>query len=264
MKTIVNGVLRRLGYELRRAGSRPVVSAAPPPPPLPAPPPLPDAFAEQARLLRDRPPAVVFDIGAHHGQTARTYRALFPGAAVHSFEPFPESFAALAATAAEVGGVRAHRVALSDRVGEAELHANAFAPTNSLLPTAPTAGAVWGGGLVDTVARVRVPTATLDEFCREHGVAAIDLLKIDVQGAESRVLRGGEGLLRAGRVRLVYTEIITLPTYAGQPELDEFLALMRGYGFGLFNLFNPSATAGGRLRQVDAIFLSAAEAARVG
>jgi hypothetical protein len=83
------------------------------------------------------------------------------------------------------------------------------------------------------------------------------LLKLDVQGAEPLVLKGGEGLLRSGRVRLVYTEIMTLPTYAGQAELHEFLSMMRGYGFELFNIFNLSTTAAGQLRCVDAIFLPA-------
>jgi FkbM family methyltransferase len=219
----------------------------------------PDAFSEQARLFRTRPPAVVFDVGAHHGQTARTYRALFPTAIVHCFEPFPASFAALEATAAELSNVRTHNVALSDTIGEAAFHSNAFSPTNSLLPTAPTAAAVWGAGLVNTVAEVRVRTTTLDEFCRAHAIDSIDLLKLDVQGAEPRVLAGGAGMLCARRVRMIYTEIITLPTYAGQLALDEFLRLMRGYGFELFNLFDLSLTPAGQLRQVDAIFLRAGE-----
>ena len=218
-----------------------------------------DAFSEQARLLRTRPPTVVFDVGAHHGETARAYRALFPTAIVHCFEPFPASFAVLEATAAELTGVRVHNVALSDASGEAVFHSNCSAPTNSLLPTAPAAGAVWGEGLVNTVAEVRVRTATLDEFCRAHAIEAIDLLKLDVQGAEPRVLEGGAGMLCARRVRRIYTEIITLPTYVGQRELDEFLRLMRGYGMELFNLFNLSLTPAGQLRQVDAIFLRAGE-----
>jgi len=76
-----------------------------------------------------------------------------------------------------------------------------------------------------------------------------------VQGAEPLVLKGAEGLLRAGRVRMVYTEILVLPTYDGQARLDEFLSMMRGYGFELFNFFNLSVTAAGQLRQVDAIFI---------
>jgi hypothetical protein len=58
----------------------------------------------------------------------------------------------------------------------------------------------------------------------------------------------------------VYAEIITAPTHAGQLEMDEFLALMRGYGFGLFNFYDLSAAADGRLPQPDAIFVRAGRA----
>jgi FkbM family methyltransferase len=181
---------------------------------------------------------------------------LFPAAVIYCFEPFPESFAVLQAALAGDGGVRPFKLALADRAGEAVLNANVFPATNSLLATAPTAAEVWPG-LVQTTGQVRVPTTTLDSFCREQSIDRIDVLKLDVQGAEPLVLRGGEGLLRSGRVRLVYAEVLTLPTYAGQAELHEFLSMMSGYGFELFNVYNPSATAAGQLRQVDAIFLPA-------
>jgi hypothetical protein len=61
-------------------------------------------------------------------------------------------------------------------------------------------------------------------------------------------------MLRSGRVRVVYTEIMTLPSYAGQQELPEFLRMMQDYGFELFNFFNLNTTDRGQLRQVDAIF----------
>jgi hypothetical protein len=54
---------------------------------------------------------------------------------------------------------------------------------------------------------------------------------------------------------MIYTEIITLPTYEGQRYLDEILGQMRSHGFDLFNFYNYSCTNTGQLRQVDAIFI---------
>src|SRR5262249_13415729 len=148
------------------AAPEPVAAAAPPEPEPPPPPPAPpEAFAAQQRLIGADAHAVVFDVGAHHGETARTYRDLFPNATIHCFEPSRESFEVLAATATELGAC-AHNVALDERAGEAVLNANSFEQTNSLLATAPKAGEVWPGGWVDTVGQVRVRTTTLDEFCR--------------------------------------------------------------------------------------------------
>jgi FkbM family methyltransferase len=236
IKRVFNGVLRRLGYEFR---------------PLWTP---TDAFIEQRRLLQGSAPLIIFDVGAHRGESALMYKGLFPTAAVYSFEPFPQSFAAFQKETAHLANVQAFNVALSDRVGEAEFNSNNYTGTNSLLNTAPNAEEVWPGRVTDTKEQIRVQTTTLDRFCQEHSIARIDLLKVDVQGAEPLVLKGGEQMLRGGKVRLVYTEIMTLPSYAGQQELPEFLRMMQDYGFELFNFFNLNTTASGQLRQVDAIF----------
>ena len=236
IKRVFHGVLRRLGYELR-----PLWSPT-------------DAFLEQQRLLAGSEPLTIIDAGAHRGESAMMYRGLFPTAAIYSFEPFPESFAAYKKQTAGLTNVQVFNVALSDRAGEAEFNSNQYTATNSLLNTAPEVESVWPGGPTDTKEKIRVQTTTLDRFCQEHSIEAIDLLKLDVQGAEPLVLKGGEHLIRSGKVRLVYTEIMTLPSYTGQLELHEFLRMMQDYGFELFNFFNLNTTPSGQLRQIDAIF----------
>jgi FkbM family methyltransferase len=239
IKRVFNGVLRRLGYELR---------------PLLVP---TDAFLEQQRLLQGSERLTIVDAGAHYGESALMYKKLFPTAAIYSFEPFPQSFGKLQRTIANLANVQAFNVALSDREGETQFNSNKYEASNSLLNTAPEVESVWPGGLVATQEQIRVQTTTLDRFCQEHSIATIDLLKLDVQGAEPLVLKGGEQMLRRGMVRLVYTEILTLPSYTGQLELHEFLRMMQDYGFELFNFYDLNVTAAGQLRQVDAIFLPA-------
>ena len=240
IKSIVRRILGRFGYEIQRISVEPS-----------------DAFLEQQRLLQGSEKLVIFDAGAHRGESAQQYKTLFPAANLFCFEPFPQSYAALQRAIAGLTGVRAFNVALSDRVGEAEFNSNKYTATNSLLTTASEAEAVWPGGSVDTKERIRVATTTLDQICQELSIDGIDLLKLDVQGAEPLVLKGGEQLLRRGKVRMIYTEILTLPTYRGQAELHEFLRMMRDYGFELFNFFNLSTTSTGQLRQVDAVFILA-------
>jgi FkbM family methyltransferase len=237
MKKLLRAMFRHFGFDIRRLPSSDL-----------------DAFFEQQRLLQASSPSVIFDVGAHHGETAEAYRRLFPDADIYSFEPFKESFAQLQAVAARLSGVHAFNFALADRMGGAVLNSNVSSATNSLLATAPEAARVWPG-LVDGKDQVRVHATTLDAFCRDTRIDQIDVLKLDVQGAEPLVLKGSEEFLRSGRVRLVYTEILTLPTYIGQTDFLGFLSMMKGYGFDLFNLYNLSSTAAGELRQLDAIFL---------
>jgi FkbM family methyltransferase len=237
MKKLINRIYNRKGFELRR---------------MP-----PNAFNEQRRLLGDASPAVIFDVGAHHGETVHEYKALFPTATIYSFEPFPESFAVLQNAADQYEGVHAVRLALADQAGVAEFSVNCNSATNSLLPVAAEAARTWGN-LVKSRSTVRVATETLDAFCESHGIDSIDLLKLDVQGGEPLVLRGAERMLRRQAVRIVYAEIITVPCYAQQLQLDEFLRMMREYGFTLHNFYDPHSSDAGRLKQVDAIFVRSA------
>jgi len=54
-----------------------------------------------------------------------------------------------------------------------------------------------------------------------------------------------------------------LPTYENQLDFDEFIKLMKSFGFRLFNLYNLSLTKEGELRQVDALFLQQTSSKKV-
>jgi hypothetical protein len=96
---------------------------------------------------------------------------------------------------------------------------------------------------------------TFGTFCAEHAIGRIDILKLDVQGAEYQVLTGAEELLRAQAIDVVYFEMITAPTYVGQPEPHDYLALFRSHGYELFDFYNP-VRKNGRLLQTDNIMVS--------
>lgn len=53
----------------------------------------------------------------------------------------------------------------------------------------------------------RIPTVCLDKFCERRGITHIDLLKLDVQGHEHSVLQGAEGLIKFGRVKIIFMEL---------------------------------------------------------
>lgn len=212
-----------------------------------------DAFRNQQKLLSGVQAPVLFDAGAHHGYLTTLYRELFPAASIYSFEPFPESFAVLQRRTAHFSTVHPYNLALSNRIGTAQLHVNSSAATNSLLPTDPIAPGIWGQGLLETVDKITVPTTTIDDFGREHQIEHIHLLKLDVQGAEPLVLEGAKRFCDSGNIDIIYTEIITMPSYSGQMELHEFLTMLHDYGFGLYNFYN-FFMCDGRLKQMDAIF----------
>lgn len=150
-------------------------------------------------LIADRLAPVLFDVGAYDGSYARMARRVLGDAAVvHCFEPNPSSFARLESEA----GVRfAHETALAARSGTSMLHEDPASPNMATL--APDALSVAGRVVARQMA---VNVTTLDEFCAERRIERIDLLKIDVEGAELAVLQGAASLLDEGRIEIVQFE----------------------------------------------------------
>jgi FkbM family methyltransferase len=206
-----------------------------------------------ARSLIQAAQPVVFDVGAHHGQTASRLLALFPTATVHCFEPYPESYSLLeVATRADVR-VRRHQVCLSDRTGTSMMNCNASTATNSLLATDRRAAATRGEGLLDTDMRIEVKTTTLDAFCTAESIGHVDLLKIDTQGAEYAVLEGAAEMLTRRAITVLVFELITAATYAQQRLPSEYFTLMESRGYVFSGVFSPMYRHG-LLAQCDVAF----------
>lgn len=213
------------------------------------------AMKELKRLMKGVSEPVVFDVGGHHGLMAKAFRELLPGSQVYSFEPFHESYEVLKAAVADDSKVRVLPYGLGEEDGPRTFHVNAHAPTNSLLPTDGEGAKTWGEGVLTTARTMTVEIRTMDAVMKELGVPHIDLVKLDVQGAEHLVMAGARTACELGNIDVLYSEIITRPTYQGQMRLDEALRFYHELGFELHNFYNASLTRENQLRQVDAIFV---------
>jgi FkbM family methyltransferase len=239
VKRSAKKIIAKLGYEIRRQRPRPDDL---------------DAFDQQRRLLADVVSPLILDVGAHWGETSTRYAALFPNGKIHAFEPFPESFAILARNVANLPQVSVHAMGLAEVSRELMFNANSSSATNSLLETDVKGADVWGADLLETSSKISCRFTTLDAFLAASTIPRIDLLKLDVQGAEYRVLQGGACTFAAGAVDVVYMEIITLPTYQDQRRLTDYLEFFNNYNMQLYGIYNLSHCEG-HLRQIDAIFV---------
>jgi FkbM family methyltransferase len=112
--------------------------------------------------------------------------------------------------------------------GRHTFHINNVDATSSLLPL----NAALNAGLVDlshlaTVHREDVATSRLDDVLAD--VAAVDFLKLDIQGFELPVLRHAPDVLR--RTGVVHCEVSFAPIYADQALFSEVEQLLRAAGF---------------------------------
>lgn len=235
-KIAIQGLAHRAGYSVRKL----VPGAS-----------LDDPYQEQRRLAAGA--KVIFEVGAADGRDCDKYRALFPGATVHAFEPLPENFAKLESRAAADPSIKAHQLALSDTAGTAKFHIGAWADSSSLLPAKKT------GSTFDSyqaaVGVIEVRTDTVDSIADAHNVKTIDILKMDAQGAELAILHGAAGLLASGSIRLIYTEAQFRPLYHGAGTFAEISEYLSRYGFVLHNLYNINHNQHGVACWCDALFV---------
>jgi FkbM family methyltransferase len=183
----------------------------------------------------------VFDVGANVGQSAALFSDAFPAATVHSFEPDPESYRQLQGIAASYPRVSTINAAVGEREGDATFYVNEFRQTNSLLKAVDNAGQfLVGSHGLDVRSEVRVRVITLDRYCTDHRIERIDLLKLDTQGYELKVLDGASGLLERQAVPLIYLEVGFVPLYQDQPMFPQVYQYLYDRGYRLVWLYETS------------------------
>lgn len=178
---------------------------------------------------RIRPNDVVYDVGANVGIYTALAADVLDGGEVISFEPFPPNLETLENNVALAGGnVRVLELALTDETGRVGF-------------TSPT-GRRDGYGIASMAngnsGGFSVAATSVDALVNEGEVPAPNVVKIDVEGAEGRVLNGMEAVLAGDTVRCILCEIHwpsdhrrSLEEFGdSKPEIESFL---RSHGFAV-------------------------------
>jgi FkbM family methyltransferase len=164
---------------------------------------------------------VIFDVGANQGDWAVIAHQLNPQAHIHCFEPSPVTFRLLERNAA-LPNLTLNRFGLSDKHEERDLWIyDDGSGANSLYHRVGTIG-------VQTRTE-SVAMRSLDAYCSDHAIDRIDFMKIDVEGHEVSVFRGGERMFRESRVAAVQFEYND--TYIdARTQLKDIWEFFRGLG----------------------------------
>lgn len=206
--------------------------------------------------------SMVLDVGANEGQSVDVLLGLFPSAIVHAVEPGGDAFRKLDAKHKGSTRVRVHHVALGDAQGELTLHRHRGSVTDSLLPDGAALGEVAPAELIGAVASETVPVWTLERLAKVNGIERIDVLKVDTQGYDDRVLAGAASLIAAGLIRAVQVEAIFSDLYQGQATFDAMFGRLAGTGYRFVGLFDQERGAHGALEWCDAVFVHASALAK--
>jgi FkbM family methyltransferase len=156
------------------------------------------------RQFPRKPFRTVLDIGAYHGEFADRVLRHHPVGKVFLFEPFADSIAFLERRYRAEPRCKIFPFALSDQCGSSTLRVLNNADSSSLLDPTGDAGDLLHKPF-HSVKQTQIEMCRLDEVPGMAEIERFDIAKIDVQGAELKVLRGCGDLLR--RIQSIYIEV---------------------------------------------------------
>lgn len=140
---------------------------------------------------------VVFDVGANVGNWTKKVLESIPDAQIHAFEPVPNTFELLETNTRHIQRIKRNRLGLSSESGQLSFN---YYPNSSYLSSAFKHDLGKGGE------QLEVDVITGDEYCKINEINEIDLLKIDTEGFESKVLMGFKTMFAEQRINLVQFE----------------------------------------------------------
>lgn len=187
----------------------------------------------------------VFDVGAHVGELTLLFARAVGAENVHAFEASSATYQKLKSVCVLTGysDVRVNHAAVTDRAGSVSLHVydEAYSSWNTLAnrPLQHYGLEVSSVGVEDVAA------VTIDDYCARHDIACIDLLKIDVEGAEYQVLQGARRMLQDKRIRCLTFEFgqTTFDMGNSPSQIEDYLSAM---GYKIRNVIKGAPTFPGR------------------
>ncbi len=178
-----------------------------------------------------QPDSCCIDVGCHIGSMLNLFAACAPRGSHFAFEPVPRKAAWLKHKFPEAA---VHAIALSDAPGRATFREDVTHPGYSSLARSSRRG--------DHVAEYQVEVDRLDN--RIPSGQPIRLLKIDVEGAELLVLRGGEQTIRRCRPVILFESTPRGCELFGYSRDDLYRYVTNGLGYDIYRFEDYQAGSG--------------------
>lgn len=216
-----------------------------------------DAYTLQERLSA-LPIRTVLDVGANIGRTCKEWLIEFPQAHVHGIEAEPAVFAQLKSNVAGMEDrITPWNFAASDEPGQITFFRHEDHPSSSSMLRA-TNFSEEALPFTKDQREVSVEARRLDDVFIDSGIKLEPdiFMKLDVQGAELRVLMGAPKLL--ARTRAVLCEINLAPVYESQPSFTDIAAVLERSGFVFAGFIEQFHLADGTAIYFDGLFFNAA------
>jgi len=206
--------------------------------------------------LRHLPIRTIIDVGGNTGQFARMISSIFPEAHIYSFEPLGKPFKQLKewAKADRIGKITCYNLGLGDSEDILEMFNHIeHSPSSSFLKTTQLCESFYP--FTQKHVSVPVKLTTLDKWAKRLAspLKPEILIKLDVQGYEDRVIRGGQETFDIAKACILEVNIVNL--YERQATFKDITTLLYELDFCYAGNLNQRYADDGHVIYIDAVFV---------
>ena len=224
MKKLIHRLLNKFGYQIRNASKEAKYLKI-----------------QKWNFLKKIQIKTIIDVGANEGQFVSEILNVFPLVEIYSFEPLSDCYEKLTSNFRNNKKVHTYNFALGEQDGEITFSRSNASPSSSILKMGDLHKKLYP--LTANVVEEKVKIKRLDDVLRSITLKDYVLLKIDVQGAEEKVIKGGVGVLK--NVNMIITEVSYATLYESQPLFKDIMTLLENHNFiyiGIMEQFHSPLT----------------------
>ena len=215
MKKIIKNFFNKLGYDLKKIDKD-----------------FTNIDLEDLLITKINENPIIFDVGGNKGQSVTKYKKIFKNPIIHTFEPIKSQFNIIYEKFKNDKNVKLNNYALGEIVGEkdfnisAQTGASSFNKINQNSKWIEVRSKEYKTTINKFVSTTKVKIFTLDDYFLNNNIDKIDLLKIDTQGYEDKVLQGSINTLKKNKIKAVVTELMfdnVYDKYLTFSDIEKFL-----------------------------------------
>lgn len=178
-------------------------------------------------------PKVIVDVGAYDFGDSIRLKRQFPTCKVYGIEMSESNYGKFSVFA-EQHGVHTSNLAIcheNTQIGYYQAtNVDGVNAQSSILKTGEIYRNTYGHIVKHAENEKFIQARTLDLFAEENDITSIDLLHVDVEGAEYQVFLGMENI----RPKMIFAEFLFDGGWVGQASFEDTIALLEKYGYKLW------------------------------
>ena len=207
MKKLINDLLKKFGYRISKVEAY--------------------NFNHIYKNFQQKEKNLIIDVGTNKGQSVDNFLKIYKNYEIHCFEPLKNLCTELLEKYNNDKDIFVNNCALGDETKKIEFY-EYFNDVNSSF-NRPVKNSLWEkkkkaklnlNNLIKEISKVQI--TTVDEYCKKKQINFIELLKIDTQGFENKVLMGAIESIEKKKIKFIQVEFIMGNQYENRLNIIDY------------------------------------------